>query len=83
MMSIPPWGVVAQLVEQRTLNPKRVGSSPTGPTSKINYLRDNPPRGNGPIQRHVGVGIGVTARSRSPLFHGQSAAFRRTGPLRP
>jgi hypothetical protein len=32
MMSIPPWGVVAQLVEQRTLNPKRVGSSPTGPT---------------------------------------------------
>jgi hypothetical protein len=31
-------GVVAQLVEQRTLNPKRVGSNPTGPTSDSDYF---------------------------------------------
>jgi hypothetical protein len=79
----PAVGVVAQLVEQRTLNPKRVGSSPTGPTKKINYLRDNPSRGNGPIQRQVGAGVGGNLRSRSPLFHGQSAVLRRTSPRYP
>ena len=42
-VTIPPYGPLAQLAEQRTLNPKVVGSIPTRPTKFKDLVRHEAP----------------------------------------
>jgi hypothetical protein len=58
-------GPLAQLVEQRTLNPLVVGSIPTRPTNKLKGLASARPLffSEGP---QLGIGIGIAGPIPSP-----------------